>query len=69
MQNQSFSPRDRLLTEQQVAEWLCTSVAWLQRNRWAGVGIPYRELGRIVRYAESDVLAYIEASKRDSTAA
>jgi predicted DNA-binding transcriptional regulator AlpA len=66
---QTFSPKDRLLTEQQVADWLNKSVAWLQRGRWAGTGIPYRKLGRNVRYAESDVLAYIEASKRDSTAA
>jgi predicted DNA-binding transcriptional regulator AlpA len=69
MQDSSFSPKDRLLTEKQVAEWLLTSVAWLQRKRWEGRGIPYCKLGRSVRYAESDVLAYIEANKHDSTAA
>ena len=48
-----------LLDEKIVAHLIGKSVAWLQRKRWEGGGIPYRKLGRSVRYAQTDVLAWI----------
>jgi predicted DNA-binding transcriptional regulator AlpA len=52
----------KLLTEQEVAELIRKSIYWLRRKRSEGGNgsIPYRKLGASVRYAESDVLHYIE---------
>lgn len=52
----------KLLTEQEVAALIRKSVHWLRRKRWEGgtESIPYRKLGSAVRYAESDVLKWIE---------
>jgi predicted DNA-binding transcriptional regulator AlpA len=52
----------KLLTEQEVAALIRKSVHWLRRKRWEGgaESIPYRKLGSAVRYAESDVLNWIE---------
>lgn len=49
-----------LLTEHEVSALIRKSVHWLRRSRWSGDGIPYRKLGHSVRYAESDVLNWIE---------
>lgn len=60
----------KLLNQKQVAEIIGLSEAWLERKRWEGGGIPYRKLGRCVRYDERDVLEWIEAhSKQNSTSA
>lgn len=56
-----------LLNEKQVAEMIGKSVAWLQRARWAGGGIPYRKIGRNVRYIESEVLEWLEQNARKYT--
>ena len=52
----------KLLTEHEVAILIRKSVHWLRRKRWEGGqdSIPYRKLGSSVRYAESDVLSWIE---------
>ena len=52
----------KLLTEQEVAALIRKSVHWLRRKRWEGGAdsIPYRKLGASVRYAEADVLCWIE---------
>lgn len=58
----------KLLNQKQVSEIIGLSEAWLERKRWEGGGIPYRKLGRVVRYEERDVFAWIEAhSKQSST--
>lgn len=63
--NQTVS---KLLNQKQVAEIIGLSEAWLERKRWEGGGIPYRKLGRCVRYDEHDVMSWIEAhDKRQST--
>lgn len=51
----------RLLQQKEVSEIIGLSEAWLERKRWEGGGIPYRKLGRSVRYAENDVIEWIEA--------
>jgi predicted DNA-binding transcriptional regulator AlpA len=58
----------KLLNQKQVSEILGLSEAWLERKRWEGGGIPYRKLGRSVRYDELDVINWINAhDKQDST--
>ena len=32
----------------------------MERDRWAGHGIPYRKLGRAVRYMKRDVMALLD---------
>lgn len=57
----------KLLNQKQVSEIIGLSEAWLERKRWEGGGIPYRKLGRAVRYDERDVIAWIEAHTKQSS--
>ena len=50
---------DRLLTEKDVAQVTGRAVSTLQKDRCAGGGIPFVRLGRLVRYRECDVAAYL----------
>jgi predicted DNA-binding transcriptional regulator AlpA len=52
----------KLLTEHEVSALIRKSVHWLRRKRWEGGdnSIPYRKLGSSVRYAEIDVLNWIQ---------
>lgn len=54
----------KLLNQKQVAEIIGFSEAWLERKRWEGGGIPYRKLGRSVRYDERDVIAWVETHNK-----
>ena len=55
---------EKLLTEKEVAELLGMSVAWLQRQRWAGVGIPYTKHGRAVRYEPQALRTWINQHRQ-----
>ena len=62
------NPECRLLNEHEVAAWLGISVKTLRNKRVTGDGIPYVKLGgRLVRYLQVDVAAYIAAGARRST--
>lgn len=52
----------RFLTESQVAEVLGVSVDTVARMRKRGA-IPFRMIGRRVKFTEDDVLAYIDGSR------
>jgi predicted DNA-binding transcriptional regulator AlpA len=66
----NINMNSKLLNQKQVAEIIGFSEAWLERKRWEGDGIPYRKLGRSVRYDERDVADWVEAhSKQKSTSA
>lgn len=59
---------DNLLTTKQAATILGVSVAFLERDRWAGARVPFIKVGsRAVRYRYSDLLAYIESCTFQST--
>ncbi len=59
---------DLLLTTKQAAPILGVSVAFLERDRWAGARVPFIKIGsRADRYRYSDLLAYIESRLRQST--
>jgi len=51
----------------QAAELLGMSVATLESWRLRGYGPRFVKAGRCVRYAETDVLAWIDAQMRTST--
>ena len=52
---------DRLLDDYAVAEITGRARSTLQKDRVAGTGIPWVRVGRLVRYRESHVAAYIAA--------
>ena len=59
---------DQLIPETETARLLCLKVATLRRWRWAGKGPRFLKLGGAVRYDPADLEAFIEQSRRRSTA-
>ena len=57
----------RLLNQKEVASIIRKSEAWLERQRWLGEGIPYRKIGRSVRYQEDDILSFLEEQPKINT--
>lgn len=57
----------RLLTQNELAEYLQKSTAWCERARWAGEGPRHLKLGRHVRYKLEDVLEWIDSNAKTST--
>lgn len=58
----------KLFNTQQAADYLTVSMAFLERDRWAGARIPFIKIGsRAVRYRLSDLDTYIEKQVRLST--
>ncbi|MCA9774960.1 MAG: helix-turn-helix domain-containing protein [Myxococcales bacterium] len=59
---------DHAMGEREVAEVLGVAVATLRRWRWAGTpNLPFRKIGRAVKYDPADVLAFLEQGRRAST--
>jgi excisionase family DNA binding protein len=58
----------RLLTTSEAAELLRVSTSFLMKARLRGDGPRYRKVGRAVRYLESDVMDWLRARARTSTA-
>ena len=57
-----------LLTTRDAANYLCVSIAFLERDRWAGASIPFIRVGsRAVRYRAADLEAFVEARRTAST--
>lgn len=60
--------QNNLLTTKEAAPILGVSVAFLERDRWAGARVPFIKIGsRAVRYRLSDLHAYIDSCVRQST--
>ena len=58
----------QLLNTQQAAEFLGVSIAFLERDRWAGARVPYIKVGsRAVRYQLNDLEQYVQSCRRRST--
>jgi hypothetical protein len=56
-----------LLHTKDAAKFLNVSVAFLERDRWAGARIPFVKVGsRAVRYRLDDLHAYINNQRHDS---
>lgn len=51
---------DRLLTQKEAAEILSVSPLTLEAWRWQGKGPKYIKIGKLARYRESDIYAFIE---------
>jgi hypothetical protein len=50
---------DPLLSDQELSRVTGRAVSTLQKDRVAGRGIPFIRLGRLIRYRQSDVCAYL----------
>lgn len=60
--------QNNLLTTKEAAPILGVSVAFLERDRWAGARVPFIKIGsRAVRYRLSDLHAYIDLCVKQST--
>jgi hypothetical protein len=46
-----------------IAAVLSCSTQLLERNRWAGISVPYLKIGRKVLYRKSDVLGFLQQQK------
>ena len=57
----------KLLTNTETAELIGLKPNTLEIWRWQGKGPIYRKVGRLVRYVESDVLAWLDAQTRQNT--
>ena len=55
-----LSPLSALFNQKTIAAVLSCSTQLLERNRWAGGGVPYLKIGRKVLYRKCDVLDYIQ---------
>ena len=61
-----------LLNEKQVAEQYNIAPGTLRRQRWAGIGLPYRVIGRpdnskrggIVRYDVTEIEEYLSKKRK-----
>lgn len=60
-------PADALVTSAQLAAFYNFSEAKLERDRWAGSGIPFIKLGRHVRYVKQIALTHVGSMTRIST--
>ena len=61
------SPPSALFSQIIVAAYLDCSEAKLERDRWAGGGIPYQKIGHLCRYRKADVMVFLENKGRTST--
>lgn len=58
-----LAPHSALFNQQIIAAVLSCSTQLLERNRWAGEGIPYLKIGRKVLYRKNDVLDFLQQQK------
>lgn len=54
----------RLMTIEEVSEYLDVSIDTLGRQRAAGTGPNFIKVGQAVRYLESDILDYIQSQRQ-----
>ena len=57
----------RLLNEHETADFLQLKVSTLRSWRVKGSSLPFRRIGRAIRYTPEDVAAFVEAGKAFST--
>jgi hypothetical protein len=51
---------DTFFSQTTIAALRNCSLSTIERDRWAGIGIPFRKLGRMVRYCKSDIKKWFE---------
>ncbi|MEQ1544695.1 hypothetical protein [Methyloglobulus sp.] len=62
------APDESLYGQTVIADVIDCSKAKLERDRWAGTGIPFIKIGRQVKYRKGDVLNWLNQHQpRQST--
>lgn len=54
------APDSALFSQMTIAAVRQCSIATIERDRWAGTGVPFIKIGRLVRYRKSVVRAWLE---------
>ena len=57
------APETSLFNQITIAHIRNCSTATMERDRWAGGGIPFVKIGRAVKYRKVDVLKWLEQYK------
>lgn len=57
------APNSTLFNQTTLAAILNCSTQLLERNRWAGEGVPYIKIGRKVLYRKSEILDFLARQK------
>ncbi len=57
------APDSMLFNQNTLAAILDCSTQLLERNRWAGIGVPYIKIGGKVLYRKSDVQTFLKQQK------
>lgn len=57
--------KPKWFNEETVSALTSLSRSTLQKHRFKRVGIPYSKVGRSVRYAEEDVIAFMQERRID----
>ncbi|MGQ3887965.1 helix-turn-helix domain-containing protein [Legionella sp. CNM-1927-20] len=57
------APLSALFNQQTIAAVLSCSTQLLERNRWAGSGVPYLKIGGRILYRKSDVLEFLQQQR------
>ena len=55
-----LAPDWALFSQDTLAAIRDCSLATLERDRWAGNGVPFIKMGRLVRYRKSDIRVWLE---------
>lgn len=54
------APESAYFSQETVAAIRNCSRATVERDRWAGTGVPFVKMGRLVRYRKADILAWLQ---------
>ena len=54
---------ESFFSQETIAAVIKKSIKTLEGDRWRGIGIPYRKIGRRVLYRKSDVISWIDGHK------
>lgn len=54
------APLNALFSQETIAAIRHCSIATIERDRWAGTGIKFIKMGRLVRYRKKDIQQWLE---------
>lgn len=54
------APDSAYFTQETVAAIRNCSRATIERDRWAGTGVPFVKMGRLVRYRKIDIISWLK---------
>ena len=60
LQEYEQAPESAYFSQETVAAIRNCSRATVERDRWAGTGIPFVKMGRLVRYRKAEIAAWLE---------